>query len=50
VRDLGALSGFAVVFVNYTPSLEAQYPQAINEIYVSSLQATVEQLKGLPPV
>ncbi len=33
VRDLVAESGFAAVFVNYTPSPEAKYPQAINEIY-----------------
>jgi acetyl esterase len=35
VRDLVVLSGCAAVFVNYTPSPEAQYPQAINEIYAS---------------
>lgn len=33
VRDLVVQSGIACVFVNYTPSPEAQYPQAINEIY-----------------
>ncbi len=33
VRDLVVHSGFVAVFVNYTPSPEAQYPQAINEIY-----------------
>lgn len=33
VRDLAVLSGAAGVFVNYTPSPEARYPQAINEIY-----------------
>jgi Esterase/lipase len=33
VRDLVVESGIACVFVNYTPSPEAQYPQAINEIY-----------------
>ena len=33
VRDLVVYSGFAAVFVNYTPSPEAHYPQAINEIY-----------------
>jgi len=36
VRDLVVLSGFAAVFVNYTPSPEAQYPQAINEIYAAA--------------
>lgn len=36
VRDLVVLSGFAAVFVNYTPSPEAQYPQAINEIYAAT--------------
>ncbi|MFL9836158.1 alpha/beta hydrolase [Flavobacterium sp. ST-75] len=33
VRDLVVLSGAAGVFVNYTPSPEAQYPQATEEIY-----------------
>lgn len=33
VRDLVVDSGFAAVFVNYTPSPEARYPVAINEIY-----------------
>ncbi|MDY0745361.1 alpha/beta hydrolase [Paucibacter sp. R3-3] len=33
VRDLVADSGAAAVFVNYTPSPEAHYPVAINEIY-----------------
>ena len=33
VRDLVVLSGYAAVFVNYTPSPEAHYPQAVNEIY-----------------
>jgi len=36
VRDLVVDSGFAAVFVNYTPSPEAQYPQAINEIYAAT--------------
>ena len=36
VRDLVVESGFASVFVNYTPSPEAQYPQAINEIYAAT--------------
>lgn len=36
VRDLVVLSGYAGVFVNYTPSPEAQYPQAINEIYAAT--------------
>ncbi len=35
VRDLVVLSGAAGVFVNYTPSPEAQYPQAVNEIYAA---------------
>lgn len=35
VRDLVVLSGYAAVFVNYTPSPEAKYPQAINEIYAA---------------
>jgi acetyl esterase/lipase len=29
-------SGYAVVFVNYTPSPEEQYPQWINEIYAAT--------------
>jgi acetyl esterase len=36
VRDLVVLSGHAAVFVNYTPSPEAHYPQAINEIYAAT--------------
>jgi acetyl esterase/lipase len=36
VRDLVVLSGCAAVFVNYTPSPEARYPQAINEIYAAT--------------
>jgi acetyl esterase/lipase len=33
VRDLVSDSGAVAVFVNYTPSPEARYPVAINEIY-----------------
>jgi acetyl esterase/lipase len=36
VRDLSVLTGFAGIFINYTPSPEAQYPQAINEIYAAT--------------
>lgn len=36
VRDLVVLSGAVGVFVNYTPSPEAHYPQAINEIYAAT--------------
>lgn len=36
VRDIVVLSGCAAVFVNYTPSPEARYPQAINEIYAAT--------------
>ena len=36
VRDLVVASGYASVFVNYSPSPEAQYPQAINEIYAAT--------------
>lgn len=39
VRDLVVQSGVVAVFPDYTPSPEAQYPTAINEIY-----ATVEWL------
>ncbi|RPE12751.1 alpha/beta hydrolase [Chitinophaga lutea] len=33
VRDLVVETGYAAVFVNYTPSPDARYPQAIHEIY-----------------
>jgi acetyl esterase len=36
VRDLVVDSGFATVFVNYTRTPDAQYPQAINEIYAAT--------------
>lgn len=36
VRDLVVHSGAAGVFVNYTPSPEAHYPQAVNEIYAAT--------------
>ena len=36
VRDLVVASGCAAVFVNYTLSPEARYPQAINEIYAAA--------------
>ncbi len=36
VRDLVVLSGAAAVFVNYTPTPDAAYPQAINEIYAAT--------------
>ncbi len=36
VRDLVVASGCAAVFVNYTLSPEAHYPQAINEIYAAT--------------
>jgi acetyl esterase len=36
VRDLVADSGCTSVFVNYTPSPEAHYPTAINEIYAAT--------------
>jgi acetyl esterase/lipase len=36
VRDLVVASGYAAVFVNYTLSPEAHYPQAINEIYAAA--------------
>jgi acetyl esterase len=36
VRDLVVASGCAAVFVNYTLSPEALYPQAINEIYAAA--------------
>lgn len=36
VRDLVVESGYACVFVNYSPSPEAKFPQAINEIYAAT--------------
>ena len=36
VRDLVAESGAAAIFVNYTPSPQARYPVAINEIYAAA--------------
>jgi len=36
VRDLVADSGFTAVFVNYTPSPDAHYPTAINEIHAAA--------------
>ncbi|HTL09843.1 MAG TPA: alpha/beta hydrolase [Chitinophagaceae bacterium] len=36
VRDLVVLSGAAAVFVNYTPTPDAAYPRAINEIYAAT--------------
>lgn len=36
VRDLVVLSGTAGVFVNYTPTPDAKYPRAINEIYAAT--------------
>ncbi len=36
VRDLVVETGFASVFVNYSPSPEAKYPQAVNEIYAAT--------------
>src|SRR5580704_13144365 len=36
VRDIVVESGCAAVFVNYTPSPEAHYPQPLNEIYAAT--------------
>ncbi|GAB3573091.1 alpha/beta hydrolase [Hymenobacter daeguensis] len=36
VRDLVVLSCFAAVFVNYTPTPDAPFPQAIHEIYAAT--------------
>jgi acetyl esterase/lipase len=36
VRDLVVLSGFPGVFVNYTRTPNARYPQAVNEIYAAT--------------
>lgn len=36
VRDLVVLSGLAGVFVNYTRTPDARYPQAVDEIYAAT--------------
>ncbi|KQB40014.1 alpha/beta hydrolase [Flavobacterium aquidurense] len=36
VRDLVVLSGATGIFVNYTPTPDAKYPQAVNEIYAAT--------------
>ena len=36
VRDLVVLSGMAAVFVNYTRTPDARYPQAVNEVYAAT--------------
>jgi acetyl esterase/lipase len=36
VRDLVVLTGFAGVFVNYTRTPDARYPQAVNEIFAAT--------------
>ena len=36
VRDLVVLSGLAGVFVNYTRTPDARYPQAVKEIYAAT--------------
>jgi acetyl esterase len=36
VRDLVVLSGMAAVFVNYTRTPDARYPQAVNEVYAAA--------------
>lgn len=36
VRDIVVASGAAAVFVNYTPSPEAQYPTAVNQAYAAT--------------
>ena len=36
MRDLVADSGFTAIFANYTPSPEAHYPTAINQIHAAA--------------
>ena len=36
MRDLVADSGFTAIFANYTPSPEARYPTAINQIHAAA--------------
>lgn len=36
VRDLVVLSGATGIFVNYTPTPDAKYPTAVNEIYAAT--------------
>lgn len=46
VRDLVVESGAAALFVDYTPSPEAKYPQAVEEIY-SAMKWTAENAEEL---
>jgi acetyl esterase len=36
VRDLVVLTGFAGVFINYTPTPDARYPHQVNEIFAAT--------------
>jgi len=36
VRDLVVLTGFSGVFINYTPTPDAKYPQQVNEIFAAT--------------
>ena len=36
VRDLVVLTGFSGVFINYTPTPDAPYPQQVNEIFAAT--------------
>lgn len=36
VRDLVVLTGYAGVFINYTPTPDAKYPTQVNEIYAAT--------------
>jgi acetyl esterase len=36
VRDLVVLTGFSGVFINYTPTPDARYPQQVNEIFAAT--------------
>lgn len=46
VRDLVVESDAAALFVDYTPSPEAKYPQAVEEIY-AAMKWTAENAEGL---
>lgn len=36
VRDLAVLTGFSGVFINYTRTPDARYPQQVNEIFAAT--------------
>jgi acetyl esterase len=49
IREIANGAKVAVVFVDFDHSPEVKYPVQRKEPYASPLQASLEQLKGLPP-